>query len=164
MSYALYQPKILTSISVIYLHVYQWARTKCYTLSDKGYAFPIITTIEHITGVRSIVLFTSIVAGSSFFYSMNEILPFERSYFRLILTNFHFMLKSIKNYSFCVKLEPATILVNKTMDLTPVICSIVVWGKADEHYVRKLVSDSRQVGGFLLVLRCPPPIQLTATI
>ena len=57
---------------------------------------------------------------------MNEILPFERSYCRLILANFHFMLKSIKNYSFCVKLEPATILVDKTMDLTPVICSIVV--------------------------------------
>ena len=57
---------------------------------------------------------------------MNEILPFERSYYRLILANFHFMLKSIKNYSFCVKLEPATILLDKTMDLTPVICSIVV--------------------------------------
>jgi hypothetical protein len=47
-------------------------------------------------------------------------------YYRLILANIHFMLKSIKNYSFCVKLEPATILVDKTMDLTPVICSIVV--------------------------------------
>ena len=51
---------------VIYLHVYQWARAKCYILSDKGYAFPIITTIEHITGVRSMALSTSIVAGSSF--------------------------------------------------------------------------------------------------
>jgi hypothetical protein len=48
---------------VIYLHVYQWSQAKCYTLSDKGYTFQIITTIEHITGVRSIVLSTSIVAG-----------------------------------------------------------------------------------------------------
>ena len=33
-----------------------------------------------------------------------------------------------------------------------------------EHYVIKLVSDFRQVGGFLRVLRCPPPITLTVTI
>jgi hypothetical protein len=33
---------------VIYLHVYQWSQAKCYTLSDKGYTFQIITTIEHI--------------------------------------------------------------------------------------------------------------------
>ncbi len=33
-----------------------------------------------------------------------------------------------------------------------------------QHYVNKLVSDLRQVGGFLLVLRFPPPIQMTATI
>jgi hypothetical protein len=51
---------------VIYLHVYQWARAKCYIFSDKGYTFPIITTIDHIKGVRSTVLSNSIVAGSSF--------------------------------------------------------------------------------------------------
>jgi hypothetical protein len=33
-----------------------------------------------------------------------------------------------------------------------------------QHYVIKLVSDLRQVGGFLQVLRLPPPIKLTATI
>ena len=33
-----------------------------------------------------------------------------------------------------------------------------------QHYVKKFVSDSRQVGGFLQVLRFPPPIKLTATI
>jgi len=33
-----------------------------------------------------------------------------------------------------------------------------------QHYVIKLVSNLRQVGGFLLVLRFPPPIKLTATI
>ena len=32
------------------------------------------------------------------------------------------------------------------------------------HYVIKFVSDLRQVGGFLRVLRFPPPIKLTATI
>ena len=32
------------------------------------------------------------------------------------------------------------------------------------HYVIKFVSDWRQVGGFLPVLRFPPPIKMTATI
>jgi hypothetical protein len=32
------------------------------------------------------------------------------------------------------------------------------------HYVIKFVSDLRQVGGFLRVLRFPPPIKPTATI
>ena len=34
----------------------------------------------------------------------------------------------------------------------------------DVHYVIKIVSDLRQIGGFLRVLRFPPPIKLTATI
>jgi hypothetical protein len=33
-----------------------------------------------------------------------------------------------------------------------------------QHYVIKFVSDLWQVGGFLWVLRFPPPIKLTATI
>ena len=33
-----------------------------------------------------------------------------------------------------------------------------------QHYVIKFISDSRQVGGFLRLLRFPPPINLTATI
>ena len=33
-----------------------------------------------------------------------------------------------------------------------------------QHYVRKFVSDLRQLGGFFRVLRFPPPIKLTATI
>jgi hypothetical protein len=33
-----------------------------------------------------------------------------------------------------------------------------------QHYVIKLVKDLRQVGGFLRVLRFPPPIKLTATM
>jgi hypothetical protein len=33
-----------------------------------------------------------------------------------------------------------------------------------QHYVIKFVSDLRQVGGFLWVLRFPPPIELKATI
>jgi hypothetical protein len=38
----------------------------------------------------------------------------------------------------------------------------MIWGV--QHYVIKFVSDLRQVGGFLRVLRFPPPIKLTATI
>ena len=33
-----------------------------------------------------------------------------------------------------------------------------------QHYVIKFVSDSRHVGGFLLVFRFPPIIKLTAMI
>jgi len=33
-----------------------------------------------------------------------------------------------------------------------------------QHYVIKLVSDLRQVGGFLRVLQFPPPIKLTTMI
>jgi hypothetical protein len=33
-----------------------------------------------------------------------------------------------------------------------------------QHYVIKFVSDLRQVGDFLRVLRFPPPIKLTTTI
>jgi hypothetical protein len=33
-----------------------------------------------------------------------------------------------------------------------------------QHYVIKLVSDLRSVGGFLWVLQFPPQIKLTATI
>ena len=37
-------------------------------------------------------------------------------------------------------------------------------GRGVQHYVIKFVSDLRQVGGFLRVLRFPPLIKLTATI
>ena len=33
-----------------------------------------------------------------------------------------------------------------------------------QHYVIQFVSDLRQVGSFLWVLRFPPPIELTTTI
>ena len=33
-----------------------------------------------------------------------------------------------------------------------------------QHYLIKFVIDMRQVGGFLRVLRFPPPIKLTTTI
>lgn len=49
---------------------------------------------------------------------MNEILPFWKSYYRLVLANFHFILKSIQNYSFCIKLEREIILWNKIMNLS----------------------------------------------
>jgi len=37
-------------------------------------------------------------------------------------------------------------------------------GRGVQHYVIKFVSDLRQVSGFLLVLRIPPPIKLTPMI
>ena len=37
-------------------------------------------------------------------------------------------------------------------------------GQGVQHYVIKFVSDLRQVGGFIRVLRLPPPIKLTSTI
>ena len=37
-------------------------------------------------------------------------------------------------------------------------------GRGVQHYVIKFVSDMRQIGGFLRVLRFPPSIKLTATI
>jgi hypothetical protein len=37
-------------------------------------------------------------------------------------------------------------------------------GRGVQHYMIKFVSDLRQVGGFLRVLLCPPPIKLTAKI
>jgi hypothetical protein len=36
--------------------------------------------------------------------------------------------------------------------------------QAIQHYVIKFDNDLRQVGGFLRVLRFPPPIKLTSTI
>jgi len=40
----------------------------------------------------------------------------------------------------------------------------MIKGDNVQHYVIKFVSDLRQVGGFLRVIRFPPPIRLTATI
>jgi len=49
---------------------------------------------------------------------------------------------------------------------TKVVSSNPVHGEvySIQHYVIKFVSDLRQTGGFLRVLRFPPPIKLTATI
>jgi hypothetical protein len=49
---------------------------------------------------------------------------------------------------------------------TNVVSSNPVHGEvySIQHYFIKFVSDLRQVGGFLRVLRFPPPIKLTAII
>jgi len=49
---------------------------------------------------------------------------------------------------------------------TTVVSSNPVHGKvySIQHYVKEFVSDFRQVGGFLWVLRFPSPIKVTATI
>jgi hypothetical protein len=55
------------------------------------------------------------------------------------------------------------------MQPVPVIAKVVnshpAYGKVGliQQYVIKSVSDLRQVGGFLWVLRFPPPIKLTTT-
>ena len=49
----------------------------------------------------------------------------------------------------------------KSVPITATVVSLnLVHGKvySVQHYVIKFVSDLRQVGGFLLVLRFPPPI------
>ena len=45
------------------------------------------------------------------------------------------------------------------MQSVPITTKVV----SSKHYVIKFVSDLRQVGDFLRVLRFPPPIKLTAT-
>ena len=49
---------------------------------------------------------------------------------------------------------------------TKVVSSIPAYGEvySMQQYVIKFVGDLRQVGGFLQVLRFPPPIKLTATM
>jgi hypothetical protein len=50
--------------------------------------------------------------------------------------------------------------------ITKVVSSNPTYVKAQsiQHYMIKFVNDLRKVGGFLRVLRFPPPIKLTATI
>ena len=52
------------------------------------------------------------------------------------------------------------------MQSVPIIINVVSSSAAQaiQHYVIKIVSDLRQVGGFLWVPRFTPPIKLTATI
>ena len=57
-----------------------------------------------------------------------------------------------------------------TMQSVPITTKVMSSNLVDkevysmQHYVIQFVSDLRQIGGFLRVLRCPPPIKLTATI
>ena len=52
----------------------------------------------------------------------------------------------------------------------PITAKVVSWNPVHgevysiQHCVIKFVSDLRQVSDFLRVLRCPPPIKLTAMI
>ena len=50
--------------------------------------------------------------------------------------------------------------------ITKVVSSNSAYGEvySIQHYVIKFVSDLRQVGDFLKVLRFPPPIKQTVTI
>ena len=44
------------------------------------------------------------------------------------------------------------------------LCCEFESGRGVQHFVIKFVSDLRQVGGFVRLLRFPSPIKLTATI
>jgi len=49
--------------------------------------------------------------------------------------------------------------------LSPLMMWVRIFSRRGvQHYVIKFVNDLRNVGGFLQVLRFPPPIKLTATI
>ena len=78
-------------------------------------------------------------------------------------------------WKFCVKNVAIIVMIIWQLDLqlpvqsvpitTKVVSSNAVHGKTYSiWYVIKFVSDFRQVGGFLMVLRFPPPTKLTATI
>ena len=58
------------------------------------------------------------------------------------------------------------LLVQSVPITTKVVILNPVHGKLHsiQQYVIKFVSDLRQVGGFLWVLRFPPPVKLTDTI
>jgi len=55
---------------------------------------------------------------------------------------------------------------NYQMQSVPITTNVVssIPTQAIQHYVIQFVSDLRQDGGFLQVLRFPPPIKVTATI
>jgi hypothetical protein len=61
-------------------------------------------------------------------------------------------------------------LVGYTAQSVYITTEVVRWNLAHgeayslQNYMMKLVCVLRQVGGFFLVLRFPPPIKLTATI
>ena len=56
-------------------------------------------------------------------------------------------------------------LCNQCLSPLKVVSSNPVHGEmySIQHYVIHFVSDLRQVGGFLWVFRCPPPIKMTTT-
>ena len=58
------------------------------------------------------------------------------------------------------------LLVQSLPIITNFVSSNLAHGKVYtmQHYVIKFVSEFRHIGGFLRVLRFPPPIKLTTTI
>ena len=68
--------------------------------------------------------------------------------------------KIIDSFMQDIKAYTSVPITTKVVSLNPVLGEVY----SIEHYVIKFVSDLRQVGCFLRVLRFPPPIKLTATI
>ena len=67
---------------------------------------------------------------------------------------------------FMLRVKLVSLITFQKSITTKVVSSNPVDGEvySIQHYVIKFVSDLRQVGGFLWVLRFPPSIKLTATI
>jgi hypothetical protein len=65
-----------------------------------------------------------------------------------------------------LQLQNVNVPVQSVPITTNVVSSNSVHGEvySIQHYVIKFVSDLRKVGGFLWMLRFPPPTKLTATI
>jgi hypothetical protein len=65
-----------------------------------------------------------------------------------------------------VKCHIQQYLWQQPMQSVPIITDVVgsTPAQGEEYKVIKFVSDLRHVGGFLWVLRFPPPIKLTVTI
>ena len=62
--------------------------------------------------------------------------------------------------------ENVSLYLQQPMQSVPITTNVVSLNptQAKQHYVIKFVSDLREVGGFLLVLRFPPTTKLIATI
>jgi hypothetical protein len=90
-----------------------------------------------------------------------------------LLTSIHLVFKTSQYRSLslvfvftCVFFRMFVVIVESVPITTKVVSSSSAHGDvySIQHYLIKFVSDLRQVGGFLRVLRYPSPIKLTATI
>ena len=84
--------------------------------------------------------------------------------FKILLLVFTYMYNVFIPASGCVDRGPSTLLCPVAYDAvkTTLVCGIIFY--SIQHYLIMVVSDLRQVCGFLRALWFPPPIKLTATM